>query len=447
MTLSRAGAVLRHPISQNAIALYWVQFATFVVPLVTLPYTSRVLGASAFGLVIFAQGFSWVVGLFIDYGFNASATRDIAAARDSDSALSELVARVFGAKVILAAGSLLLAALALVLIPKLRENPELLVLAWVAAVATGFSPGWFFIGIERLRLPALIQLSTRVFAAALTFVLVKDPEDAWIVLALYAAGCVAGALIVNTLLYRRLPARLPRLRGSVQTLKEGWPLFVGTGAIALYTSANVVLLGLFVSSAQVAFFGAAERVVRAVGQLIGPVAAAVLPRISYLQASGEPARARRLAWISVFTLGGIGLAAGSGLAVLAPIVVSIVFGDDFESTVPLLRALAFLIPLIAVATALAGWMLSKRMDKQVQRVVVTAGLVNVVLVVILVPLFGSPGMVVSVLLSEAIVLAGCVLAIRRRDSASSDEGSFFGPLPQVRGRAPKAPPRGREAGG
>jgi hypothetical protein len=51
-----------------------------------------------------------------------------------------------------------------------------------------------------------------------------------------------------------------------------------------------------------------------------------------------------------------------------------------------------------------------------------------------------------VLLSEVIAVAGCVLAIRRGDAAS-DEGSFFGPLPRVRGRVPKAPPRGGEAGG
>lgn len=442
MKLSRLREALRHPISQNAIALYWVQFATFLVPLVTLPYTSRVLGPSAFGLVIFAQGFSWVVGLIIEYGFNVSATRDIAAARDSKATLTDLVAGVFGAKLILAGASLLLAVLALVLIPKLSQNPELVALAWVAAVATGFSPAWFFIGTERLRLPAVIQLSTRVFAAALTFVLVKTPDDAWIVLGLYAAGCVLGSLSVNALLYRRLPLQLPRLKGSLQTLKEGWPLFVGTGAIALYTSANVVLLGLFVASAQVAHFGAGERVVRAASQLLGPVAAAVLPRMSYLQASGEAARARRLAWISLFTLGGIGLAVAGMLALLAPIVVSIVFGDDFVSTVPLLRALAFLIPLTAVAAALAGWMMSKRMDKPVQRVVVTAGIVNVVLAVALVPLFGPPGMVAAVLVSEVTAVTGCVLTIRRRDAASGDAGNLFRPMKRPRSRASKVRRRG-----
>lgn len=442
-SVRRLTGVLRHPISQNAIALSWVQVATFLVPLVTLPYLARVLGPTGFGLVVFAQGLSWVMGLLIEYGFNASASRDIAAARDSESALSDLVARVFGAKVFLAAGSLLLAAVALVFLPKLRQNPELLALAWVAAVATGFSPGWFFIGTERLRLPALIQLGTRILAAGLTFVVVKSPDDAWVVLALYAAGSILGSLGVNALLYRRLPLRLPRLRGSLRALKEGWPLFIGTGALALYTSANVVLLGLFVPSAQVAHFGAGERVVRAASQVLGQVATAVLPRLAYLQASGEPARARRLAWITLVTLGGVGAGAAGTLALLAPVVVSIVFGDEFDATVPLLRALAFVIPLTALTAALGGWMMSTRMDKQVQRVVLAAAIVNVVLAVTLVPLLGPPGMVASVLVAELTAVTGCVLTIRRRGRASPDDQSLFGSLPRVRRPARRAPSRRR----
>jgi len=414
-------------------ALYWVQFATFVVPLVTLPYTSRVLGPDGFGLVIFAQGFAFVLGLLIDFGFGVSATRNVAMARDDTTALSAIVGRVLGAKLMLAAGSLLVAIVALAAVPKLRANPDLLALAWIAALASGFNPGWFFLGIERLRLPSLIQFVSRVVSAALTFVLVQDRGDAWIVVGLYAAASVVTMVISNALMYRRIRFRVPHVRGGVAALKDAWVLFVGSGAVTLYTSLNVVLLGLFASSAQVAHFGAAERVVRAATQLIGPAATAVFPRLSYLQASAEPARARKLIGIAGAVIGGIGLASAALLALLAPVIISVVFGVEFEDSVLLLRLLAALVPLVALNTVLAGgWMISLHMDRQVVRIVLSAGLLNVALACVLTPLFGPVGMACSVLTAEAAVLLGALLAIsRHRSAVPVDESTASSTRPLV----------------
>lgn len=414
--LGRAWGVLRHPISQNAIALYWVQFATFVVPLVTLPYLSRVLKPDAFGLVVFTQGISFLLGLVINYGFDATGTREAATNREDRRALAELAARIQGAKLLLIGLSLLVAVVAVLAVPKLNQHPALLLFAWIAAVGQGFSPGWLFIGLERLRLTSVIQLASRIFSAALTFVVVKGPGDAVWVLALYAGGTVGASLIVNTMMYRTVPLLRPHWAGSLRALKETWVLFIGLTAVTLYTSANVVLLGLFASNAQVGHFGAAERLVRAALQVLGPVSVAVYPRLAFLHASDEPERARRLAWIAILVLGGLGLLGAVGLAVLAPILIRIIYGPGFGEAVDVLRVLAFIIPLGAVAGALAvGWMLALRMDRRITKVIVRSGVANVLLACVLAPLFGPVGMAVSVVCAELLALGGCLVEIRRHE--------------------------------
>jgi hypothetical protein len=82
--------LVSHRIIQNAIALYWVQAATFIVPLLTVPYVTRVLGTSVFGLVAFSQSASYVIGILIDFGFEASMPRHAAAARNDRGQLSRL---------------------------------------------------------------------------------------------------------------------------------------------------------------------------------------------------------------------------------------------------------------------------------------------------------------------------------------------------------------------
>lgn len=422
LLLARA---FRNRIVRNAFALYWVQFGMFVVPLVTLPYLTRVLGQRPLGTVIFAQSFSNLLGLILDFGFNQSATRDVAIARDDPDRLSSIVSGVFGAKVLLAAAALAPVLVGVVSIPTLRANPEYGLLAWLAAVASGFTPTWFFLGRERVRTAALIQLGARVVAAVLTFVLVHRSTDGWIVLALTAASGGLGAVALTIRMYRQVEARRPRGPETVEALRRGWRLFISTAAISFYTTANVVILGLFVPAAQVALFGVAERVVRAATQLFGPVAAAVYPRLAYLQSAGARGRARRLARAALAALFATGLAGAALLALLAPEIIRILFGYEFADAVPILRILCIIVPLIAYSTVLgAGWMLSLEMDRQLVRTVLLGAALNIATALVVAPVFGAIGMAWTVVLAELAVAVGLTAAVLQRDR-TMPETTFF----------------------
>jgi len=398
--------------AQNTLALYGVQFGTFVVPLVTLPYVSRVLGDSAFGLVVFAQGFAFLLIIVLDFGFTASATRAVSINRNDPQALARAVASTQGAKLMLIGAALAASLVAVVALPQLREHPDYAAYATIAALASGLTPWWYFLGSEKVRLSSLIQLAGRVAAAALTFVLVKDADDGWLILALWAGALVLTSSTLNLMMYRRVRLLAPRLKEAGASLKESAVLFVGVGALSLYTSANVVLLGLFASNAQVAHFGAAERVVRAGSQVIGPVMVAVYPRLSFLGSEGRQDRAERLAWVALAVLGAVGLLGGALVFALAPLIISVVFGPDFEESVPLLRILALILPLTTVANVAAGFMASMRMDATLSKIILFGGVLNVALACAFVPAFGPIGMACSVVAAEAAVLAGCAVAIR-----------------------------------
>jgi PST family polysaccharide transporter len=416
MRAKRLRRWIAHPISQNVFALYWLQFATFLVPLITLPYVARVLQPSAFGLVVFSQGFAFVLMVFIDWGFTFHGVREAAATREDPEQLAAAVHRVRGAQLLLAAASAPIAAAALVVVPKLDQHPEFLLLAWVAAVAGGLSPTWYFVGIERLRLVSLIQLGFRFVGAGLTFIFVKGPDDAWIVMALFAASNVVSWLASDILMYRQVKFRVPRLRPSLGAVRGSTVLFISTVAVTLYTSFNVVLLGLFENSAAVAHFGAAERILRVSLQVLAPIGTAVYPRIAALQSARRHERARELLAVAIIAVGAVGLVLAAALAGLAPVVIRILFGKAYVAeSVPLLRVLVVIIP-IAIVSAVAGsWLVTLRMDRWVARIALGAGAINVALGCILTPLFGPVGMAWSVVTAEASAALGTLIAVVRND--------------------------------
>jgi polysaccharide transporter, PST family len=429
--------LLRHPISQNVVGLYWVQVATFLVPLVTLPYISRVLGPSAFGLVIFAQGFSVFLTLLVDWGFTPYGVRAVASDRENHEALVGTVARIRGAQLLMSAASLPIAVGALVLVPKFHQHPAFLVLAWVAAVSTALTPNWYFVGVERVRLVSALQLGFRALGAGLTFLLVKEEGDAWIVLFLYMLSSIGMWLVCDALLYRRVPIRLRGLRAAAVAVRESGRLFIGTVGGSLMTSFNVVLLGLFVPNAQVAHFGASERIVRSSEQVLGPIGVAVYPRLTFLQASHRHDRARRLLVIAFAVVGGLGLLLALVFAIFAPLWIRLLFGHRFvHESVPILRILVPLIPLTIIGAVAATWLMTLHRDRTLVAIVIGAGVLNVMLACVLTPLFGPKGMACSVLTAQFVGTSVAMAAVyRERDSSTA----LFSRRPAGLAAAPDVP--------
>lgn len=423
--LNRLRTALRHPVSRNALALYGVQIATLVIPLLTLPYVARVLEPTALGLVIFAQGFAFALMAFIDWGFGLTGVRSVAAVQDDPDALAEVVRRVRGAQIGLVLLSGLFALTAFLLVPTLREHPEFLVLAYVAAATSGLAPDWFFLGIEQMRIMAIIQLGFRIVGAALTFVLVKSPADAWMVMALFAASSVGSLLVADVLMYRRVEYRTPRWRSSLGEIRNGSMIFVATLAVTLYTSFNVVLLGFLATSADVAHFGAGERLVRVSITLLGPIGAAVIPRMTALHTAGETERARRLLVIAVAVCALPAIAITLVLVVFAGPIIRLIYGGAFvEDSVPILRVLALLIPINVTAVVFGVWLTTMHRDRLVLVVALTAGIANIILGVILTLTFGPIGMAWSVIAAEGVAAIGALIAVRwgtRRSAARAAE--------------------------
>ena len=403
----------RKRLIQNTTALFGAQGVSMLVPLLTFPYLARVLRPEGWATVLVAQGLgNWLIVL-VEFGFDLSGTRAVAHARSAPDSLPGVVAGIQGAKLVLVPLAALILGGVFLALPELRGSGTLLLWTLAFAIARGLNPLWFFQGIERVHWAATAETVTKACAALGVFFLVRVPSDGWIVLALQAIFAILSLVALTVGMARAVPLVTPTRSGTLSTLRAGSRIFGVRAASGLYNQANALILATLAGPATVAFFGGAERIVRASVNLLQPLTQTFLPRVSYLSVT-NPRRGIRVIEICLLVIGAVGAVFGLCAFFGAPLLSRVLLGPGYAPVVSVLRALSPLPLLVAVDTVLGlYWAVPFGHERALFRSALIAGVVNVTLALALVPRWGALGMASAVVAAELTVTV-CLAALYLR---------------------------------
>jgi polysaccharide transporter, PST family len=396
---------LHSTVAKNAASLYVIQFSYYFLPLIMVPYLVRALGPSGYGLVAFGQSLIAYFTIFADYGFALSATRKISLEKDDILAVSRTASHVWAAKALLGIPGLMVLLIAIASVPKLHEISTLLLILYGVVVGNVLFPTWLFQGMEKMVAISVINLIMQIFILVGVFTLVHRPEDYIIYAGLISLGSILSGLVGACLavFMFKLQLVLPTRKGILKALQEGWVLFLSMASVSLYTAGNAFILGILTNITVVGYYSGAEKIVKAVLGLLGPIAQASYPRFSRLALESK---ALALQWGGrmLALLGGIGLILSLMLFIGAPFIVQIVLGPEYEPSIMVIRILAALPFLVAISNVLGiQLMLPFGKDRAFTFILFLAGFINIGLSIPLASRWNESGMAAAVLVSEIFV--------------------------------------------
>ncbi|GEM84441.1 oligosaccharide flippase family protein [Meiothermus hypogaeus] len=410
--MTRLRRLLKDPVSVNVAGLYALQFTGFILPLVTLPYLARVLGPHVFGLLAFYQAFALWFSVVFEYGFNLLGTREASRFRGDKERLGRLASSILGAKVLLLLFSLVLLAPFVALVPTFREHLIYLLWALVQAIAFGFSPLWYFQGIERLVKPVSLEFTLRVLTTIGIFVLVSEPEDGWKALALQATAGLFTTILPLFWIYREVGWVKLSYNSSLELIHQGWNLFLLKSLQSLYGSANAFILGLLAGPLAVGYYGGAEKLYKAVLSLMSPILQALYPRLSLL-GDLDPQKGRKVYKLAIWGVTLTAFVLAGAIFIIAPTIVNLVLGPGYEPAVAILQTLTIAIPFNLVSTAILMLrLLPAKLEVGAGRVMLIGGTVNFVGAISLAPTYKHVGMSWVVVITELLILVGLVSYLR-----------------------------------
>jgi PST family polysaccharide transporter len=406
--------LIRHSATHNIVALYGVYLASYVVPLITIPYLSRVLGPAGWGEVATAQSLGLYLGYLVEYGFDFSATREVARFRGDQIRLADVLSGVLAAKVLLTVLVIAITSSALLWTSSSADRSKLICAGIFLGISQGFNMMWFYQGLERMRLVAGIEIGSKIATTAATFLVVRSSSDGYNLLLLSGIVSLAATGITLVLAYKQVGFRVPTSANTIDALRMGWTTFLFKCSSGLFSTANVLILSFFAPPAVVGYFSGAEKISRAACGTLTPLSRALFPKISYLARHNRHEAAKTARQV-MFVSGGASILMGLGLFFGSRLIVRTFLGTSFHLAVPALQVFSAL-PLIMTLNYAVGihWMLPLGLEKPLNLVTLQGGLLNVMLACCLAPSYGQTGMAASIVISGLYVFGALCWILDRR---------------------------------
>ena len=404
-------------ILENMISLTGLQFASYILPLITLPYLTLVLGPEKFGLTQYAISLITYFQFFTDYGFNLSATRELAICRDDNQKISQIFSSVMFIKLCLCILSFIILLLIVMFIPKFNEDSYVYILTFGMVIGYMLFQTWLFQGLEYMRYTSILNIIGKIVFTVLIFIFIHDTTDYMLVPLINSLGYIlVGILGIYIALTKfNIKITIPSIRDIKYHLREGWYVFISTIAINMYTTTNTFLLGLLTNNTLVGYYSIAEKIILAVNGLLNPISQALYPFISRTVKTDDKTRSiefiRKIT--KIMTLVGIVLSAG--LFIFAKPIILLLFGQSYVNSVIILQIIS-IVPLAVSLSTVFGveTMLTFNYKKAFTSIVMIGGIIDIVLGIILITLMKEIGIAISFATTEIFITIAMFIFLQRK---------------------------------
>lgn len=266
----------------NILSLGLFQVVGYVFPLITMPYLARVLGVNNIGKIAFASAVVVFFQTLVDYGFNFTATRDIAIQRDDNKKLSNIYSSVMCCKLLLLIVSAVILLLLIFFIPTIREEWKLFLATFLMLPGYAMFPEWLFQGLEQMKYITILNIVSKIFFTIAVFVFI-DSEDDYVLQALLTSlGFILSGIIAMYIIQYKMKVNLywVSMKQTIATLKGSTDVFLNQLAPNLYNSFSVMLLGFFCGSKANGLFEAGNKLISIADRLLNVIARAFFPYLS-----------------------------------------------------------------------------------------------------------------------------------------------------------------------
>ena len=399
-------------VAKNYVYNVIYQVLVMILPLITTPYVSRILGAEGIGIYSYTISIATYFILFGSLGVAMYAQREIAYVQEDKQKRSKIFWEVFILRAITITISIVLYYF---IYANHTEYAIYYRILLIEIIANIFDVSAFFQGMEEFKKIISRNLIVKIISIISIFVFIKTESDVWKYLLIYALSTLIGNLSLWLYLPRYIKKVKLRELNILQHIRPTIVLFIPQIATQVYTVLDKTMIGTMIQDkSEVGYYEQAQKIVKVVLTIITSLGAVMLPRIANKFANGKESDIKENIKNSFNFIYLLAIPMMFGIMAIARDFIPIFLGQGYEKSIILTCVISPILLFIGLSNVVGTqYLLPTKRQKQYTISVIIGAIINLILNFILIPRYLSVGAAIATVMAEFLVAATQFFMIRR----------------------------------
>lgn len=397
-------------IAKNFMYNLLLQIVTLFMPLITVPYVSRILGKEGIGVYSYTLSIVQYFVIFGSLGVSMYGNRQIAYVRDDKEKMSKTFWAITFLKCITTVISLLFYIL---IFGFNKDYGNIYLIQAINILAATIDISWLYMGLEDFKKTVTRNLVVKILGVICIFIFVKSYNDLYKYISINALMIMLGNLVMWMYLPRTVLKVKVKFSDIVSHVIPTMQLFIPQIATQIYLVLDKTMLGTLANTGEVGLYEQSEKIVKLALGFVTALGVVMLPRMSNTFASGDKEKMNVYLNKSLQGVSYVSIPMSVGLAAVSNEFVPWFFGKDFSAVSYLMIILTPILFFIAISNVLGiQYLLPTNRTKEFTVSVTMGAVINVILNFIFIPHYKAIGTCIATVIAEFVVTLVQYISLR-----------------------------------
>ncbi len=403
---------MKSSVKKNYIYNLIYQILVILLPLITAPYVSRVLGAENIGIYSYTTSIASYFILLGSLGIALYGQREIAYYQNENKKFTQKFWEIFILKAITLSISTIIFYFSFVY--RTNEYNIYYMVLLIEIIGNIFDISWFFQGLEEFKKTVLRNIFIKILCLILIFTFVKTEQD----LIKYFFINVISLFLGNLSLWLYLPKYLVRVRTKdlniIKHLKPILILFIPEIAIQIYTLLDKTMIGaIYADKSEVGFYEQSQKIIKLLLTVVTSLGTVLLPRIANFFANNKKEEVYTYIRKSFNYVYILAFPMIFGIIAVAKEFVPLFFGPGYDKVVILMGTISPILLFIGMSNVIGRqYLLPTKRQKEYTISVVVGAVINFIANSCLIWRLGALGASIGTIIAEFTVTLVQLIFVR-----------------------------------
>lgn len=393
--------------SKNFIYNAIYQIFIYLIPLVTVPYISRVLGVNNIGIYSYTYSIVSYFMLASMLGINNYGAREIAKLSNDKERMSRKFFSIYFLQ--LTINFLMIIVYFIVVYYGKFDNKTIMLVQGIYLISCGLDINWFFFGLEKFKITISRNFIIKFLSLILIFLFVKNRNDLWIYTSILSVSTLVSQLYLWIFIRKEIIFVKVKLNEIFSNFKQCLILFIPVVSYSIYRIMDKTMIGGIVSATELGYYENAEKIINIPLGFVSALGTVMMPHMSKLTNKKFEETIKYSFKLTCFIIFPMII----GLFLISQNFTQIFFGSEFSKSGIIIK---YLLPTILfggiTSVIRTNFLIPKSKDRIYVISTIIGAIINLILNIIFIPIYGAVGACIGTIVTEFVIMIYQILCTK-----------------------------------